>query len=683
MDAVDFVSIERTEANPAARHIARVAARLFASQGFDATPVRSIVEAAGVTKPTLYYHFGSKEGLARALLTVPMTGLVNTLEMIVDAGGDPVGMLERTFEAHFVFCREEPDRARFFFALVFGPHGSGALAEELFRFGEAMDAPDERHGPAAFGGSGHRGGAGRGFRPGLLRNDPDGGHGFPLQGRRPGCGPGASPSGRPALGIRYSGACRGSGVLTMMLRLRAVVSAGLIAAPGLAGCGGHAAEKPVVLNVVPRAVMVTVAATERKEVERTVEVVGSLRGWEQVTLGIKKEGRVRKVFHDMGDRVKPGEPLIEMETDDADLAVRQAERRLQVELAKLGLKDLPEKEFDVSSLPSVLQARAALDKAKRLYERERSLVQRNAGAMQDFQNAESDERAADAALANAIMTSQSTLANAQSARVALEIAQHDRKEMEIRAPVPTHAPAGVTGAVFYAISKRSVSEGQMLRVGDPVMELVIDKPLRLWANVPERFSADVKLGQSVRVSVSTYPGTPFDGDVVRINPTVELASRTFQVEAIVPNKPRPAPPRRIRQGVDPDRPPRRGHCGPGRFDRRVRRRDQAVPGRERQGPRGLRREGARRVGLGRGDRPGPRRCHGGRHRSDPACRGDAGRDSRGRPGQEQGVEGSGAIPVDDGPNVTLRRFCPSHFPVPAVPISGPQSPQGRAVPSRD
>ena len=135
-----FVSNDKAEASGSARHIARVAARQFAARGYDATSVREIVEAAGVTKPTLYYHFGSKEGLAQALLTVPMTGLVNALEEIAGAEGDPVERLVRTFEAHFAFCREEPDRARFFFALVFGPHGSGALAEELFGFGGAMDA---------------------------------------------------------------------------------------------------------------------------------------------------------------------------------------------------------------------------------------------------------------------------------------------------------------------------------------------------------------------------------------------------------------------------------------------------------------------------------------------------------------------------------------------------------------
>ena len=48
--------------------ILREAALLFAARGFDAVSVREVVEAAGVSKPALYYHFGSKEGLASALI---------------------------------------------------------------------------------------------------------------------------------------------------------------------------------------------------------------------------------------------------------------------------------------------------------------------------------------------------------------------------------------------------------------------------------------------------------------------------------------------------------------------------------------------------------------------------------------------------------------------------------------
>ena len=120
-----------------ARHIARAAARLFADRGYDATSVREIVEAAGVTKPTLYYHFGSKQGLAEALLTRPMTEFVESLRALIRDEPDPIRLLRRSIAAHLAFSGEEADRFRFFFAICFGPN-STSLQEEIHRFGEAM-----------------------------------------------------------------------------------------------------------------------------------------------------------------------------------------------------------------------------------------------------------------------------------------------------------------------------------------------------------------------------------------------------------------------------------------------------------------------------------------------------------------------------------------------------------------
>jgi TetR/AcrR family transcriptional regulator len=51
----------------ASKRILSVALRLFAARGYDAVGVQEIVAAAGVTKPTLYYYFGSKRGLLAAL----------------------------------------------------------------------------------------------------------------------------------------------------------------------------------------------------------------------------------------------------------------------------------------------------------------------------------------------------------------------------------------------------------------------------------------------------------------------------------------------------------------------------------------------------------------------------------------------------------------------------------------
>jgi multidrug efflux pump subunit AcrA (membrane-fusion protein) len=318
----------------------------------------------------------------------------------------------------------------------------------------------------------------------------------------------------------------------MTVRLRRLAPAILILAP--LGCGGRA-EKTIKADMAPKAVPVTVAPIETRTVERTVDVVGSLKGWDDVTVGAKRTGRVVKVFHDMGDRVKPGEHLVELETVDADLSIEQSRKKLLAELAKLGLSDLPPKDFDVSKVPTVVQAKLELDRAKLNLSRERSLTHKGAGTYQDFQNAENDELAAEAKLDNAILTARSNLASAQAAKVALDVALQNRKDLEIRAPIPSAPPSGLKAPLEYAVSKRSASEGQMLKEGEAVAELVVENPLRLWANVPERYSAEIRLGQPVRISVASHPGRAFEGRVARINPSVDSSSRAFQVEVAIPN----------------------------------------------------------------------------------------------------------------------------------------------------
>ena len=126
---------------PVAARIARVAARLFAEGGFDATSVRAIAEAAGVTKPTLYYHFGSKQGLGEAILTRPMALMAQRQAALADdeaRGSDPVGLLAAIFQLNLDFVVDDPDRSRFVYAVCFGPVGSG-FRDEVHQYGKSFD----------------------------------------------------------------------------------------------------------------------------------------------------------------------------------------------------------------------------------------------------------------------------------------------------------------------------------------------------------------------------------------------------------------------------------------------------------------------------------------------------------------------------------------------------------------
>lgn len=68
---VQQARISGPERGATRERILQVASALFASRGFDATPVRMIAERAGVTDPALYYYFPTKRDLHDALLVEP------------------------------------------------------------------------------------------------------------------------------------------------------------------------------------------------------------------------------------------------------------------------------------------------------------------------------------------------------------------------------------------------------------------------------------------------------------------------------------------------------------------------------------------------------------------------------------------------------------------------------------
>ena len=321
-----------------------------------------------------------------------------------------------------------------------------------------------------------------------------------------------------------------------------------------AGCGSKH-ENSVEASTKIRPVSITVAAMERRSVARTVDVVGTLRGWEEVTIGAKRPGRVLKILHDFGDKVAPGEKLVEFEAIDAGFGVQQAETRYLSDLARLGITRKQAEDFlakfglgekvlvgeevekRIRDVPAVVQAQLAVDRAQTNLNRQKQLADRNAGTVQDRQNAENDAAAATAGFGNAMVTARSTLANALASKIALDVANQTLKDMTVKAPMPTAPPATSSGdpPLTYAVTKRLVHEGQMVKEGEALFEMVVERPLRLWASVPERYADEVQLGQEVKMAVASRPGESFLGTVARINPQVDSMSRTFQVEALVPN----------------------------------------------------------------------------------------------------------------------------------------------------
>jgi len=271
-------------------------------------------------------------------------------------------------------------------------------------------------------------------------------------------------------------------------------------APKATDPGQRAEQEPVTVTVTP---------LKAVALKRTVPVVGTLDPFKEVTLTAKVDGRVRRVRHDVGDVVYPGDVLLELDVTDYELDIAVARGVVALRLTdRIGMTA----DGGISSGVTFDKAEAELELAKTAK-----------------QVAEADARA--------------TLANARKMAATLAQAEQRLKDATLRAPVPDDWPAwaaavGPAATPFrFRVAQRMVWEGEMVRAMPEknTFRLVIDNALKLRAAVPEKYAVDLSGGETVEVRIDAFPDRTFAGTVSRVNPTVDAQNRTFGIEIVVSN----------------------------------------------------------------------------------------------------------------------------------------------------
>ncbi|MFN4243708.1 MAG: efflux RND transporter periplasmic adaptor subunit [Tepidisphaerales bacterium] len=287
--------------------------------------------------------------------------------------------------------------------------------------------------------------------------------------------------------------------------------------------------------------------------EVVVEAVGSLVAEHDVTVSAKVPGRLSRVAVDVGDRVAPGAVLAVVDETDFRLALMQREFALQQVLAELGTDRVPGEDFDLGTVPSVARARAEAENAQRRLERVRALFERPSPlvAEQEYRDRLTELEVAQRNVASAEHAARALVATARARAAERDAAAQRLADCTIGAPVPVDAPpsalpgaplsalpAGATGSAdgppTWAVAERFVSAGEYVREGDRLVRLVWDTTLRFRAAVPERFVGQVEAGQVVHLRADGVSGA-VQCTVRRVAPAIDPATRTFQLEAEVPN----------------------------------------------------------------------------------------------------------------------------------------------------
>ena len=286
---------------------------------------------------------------------------------------------------------------------------------------------------------------------------------------------------------------------------------------GVACRGGATGRDPAKAG---DALAVTVVQVETVELRREVEAVGTLAARDEAVISSEVEARVTRLAADMGDRVVAGAPLVMLDAEKLRYRADEQRAALEQTRARYGARgaELPA----VEQTPDVLSAAARRAEAEQQLARARQLSARNLLSREELERAETRTQTARAAHDAALAAAGQMRAEITAREAALNSANRELQDAVIRAPFD-----GV-------VAERLVTAGQFVSVQTPVMRLVRLHPLRLTAEIPERFGPAIGVGDALAVRVDAYPD-PVPGRITRISPDVNLKSRAFAIEAEVPN----------------------------------------------------------------------------------------------------------------------------------------------------
>src|SRR4051812_43726498 len=240
-------------------------------------------------------------------------------------------------------------------------------------------------------------------------------------------------------------------------------------------------------------------------------------GAQKVLITPDISGKIAKVSVAEGQRVNAGDALLEIDPEPFRISVTQAEARLagvRTDFANL-------KTNYASMTRRIALARETVDLKQRDLDRKNTLVANRAGSQADLDNSMNALVAAKTqveqleqqteAIRNQLLGDESLPIEKYppyvQAAAALDQAKRDLDHRVLRAPI-----AGMATQVA------SIQLGRYVTAGTPVFSLIDDTKPWVDANPKETDITHLRVGQSVDITVDTFPGRKFHGVVAAVSP---------------------------------------------------------------------------------------------------------------------------------------------------------------------
>jgi len=230
---------------------------------------------------------------------------------------------------------------------------------------------------------------------------------------------------------------------------------------------------------------VSVITAEQISMEVREETIGSLEGMMDPTVAAEVSGRVLKVRVRQGQHVKKGQEIALLNPVDYQLQRREA-------------------------LSEVARLEALLENQKRSVERNARLVERNFISQIVLDDVKTQEIA--------------LLRQLEGAKSRLASIEHNQSKTRLLSPVDG------------TVESRLVAEGDYVKVGDPLFQIISNQRLRAHLPFPERIASSIRPGLEVRLNTPTS-SVEIISRIRELKPAIGVGNRAIDVLADVEDQP--------------------------------------------------------------------------------------------------------------------------------------------------
>jgi RND family efflux transporter MFP subunit len=264
-------------------------------------------------------------------------------------------------------------------------------------------------------------------------------------------------------------------------------------------------------------VVVNVATARQAPANSALELPADLLAEIETPIFARTDGYLIKRYVDIGQQVKAGQVMAEIETPELDQQIDQANATLSN--SKSGL---------VEAQSNLVLANANLKLSLKTYDRWKQLEAKGTVSHQ-----EADEKGATREVQAAqVDSSQAKIASANQMVAANEA--NVRRLEQLKAYSKVAAP--FTGVV----TSRTVDVGTLINAGNggtskEMFRVAQIDPMRVFVNVPQAYVSSVKPGVPAELRVRELPGQVFRATVARITGAIDPGSRSMLAIVVIPN----------------------------------------------------------------------------------------------------------------------------------------------------